>query len=243
MCPRSGAGAHEVDHCGGRTRRDRAERRTHARDIDRELAAWTHLLGRRARAATRVEHPRGRCCVKVATVVERPVVVPTGDIGDQVDGAGRRCRAKPCRPRPCEPSRGSGRASPGLRLRLDALGRSVPLGHTVTNPKLLGNTYVTLSTTADTPLDGTSALPPTWRSIVLPAPTFARGAPVPSTCVEQARRGYRVVRALRSRKRLVELDQRKLTLDVLNDPAGRLQQLLDLPDGGVVTVSRSRPAS
>src|SRR3954467_12339321 len=53
------------------------------------------------------------------------------------------------------------RVSPPDRLRFDTTGRSVPAGQTVTKPPTAAWSPVTLSTTADTPLDGTGPRPVT----------------------------------------------------------------------------------
>ena len=67
---------------------------------------------------------------------------------------------------------------PGTKFKLDANGRSVPAGHTVRYPAIVGFVTVTFNATDPTPDPGTPPRPVTVKLNVAP-PT---SAPPPSNC-------------------------------------------------------------
>src|SRR5437660_917558 len=60
---------------------------------------------------------------------------------------------------------------PGPMLRLEAVGRPSPVGHTVRYVASVGSVPVTLRTTPETPLAGTPAAPATCRLMLALGPT------------------------------------------------------------------------
>ena len=80
-------------------------------------------------------------------------------------------------PPPTPTTTAFGTVCPGTKFKLDARGRSVPAGHTVTKPDAVGSVTVTFNATAPSTVSGRFPRPCTTRSRCSPGPSAIPPSP------------------------------------------------------------------